>query len=262
MDLKLRDKTALVVAASKGIGKGAALALAREGCSVIITSSNKTNLDNTQAEIKAQTGGIVHTYVMDVRLMDSINTISEQIVKDQHHVDILITNGPAPISAAAATVDPTILTDALSSNFVSVIHLCRNFLPGMIQKGFGRIINLASSTGKEPEEGMVLSSVTRAGVLAYAKTLSREVARYGITVNSILTGSVMTEHAIDLMQREAQSLGLEYDDYVVEAAATIPAGYIATPEQFCHVIAFLSSPLSMYVNGVSLPVDGGFIHGM
>src|SRR5207245_10001627 len=99
-----------------------------------------------------------------------------------------------------------------------------------------------SSTGKEPDEGMVLSNVTRAGVLAYAKTLSREVAKHGVTVNSILTGSVMTERAINLLQGEARTLDVTYEEILAQAAQGIPAGYICTPEQFCHAIAFLASP--------------------
>jgi len=259
MNLLLRDKKALVTAASKGIGQGVALALAREGCQVIITSSNQENLAQAVSVIETEAGMKAAAYVMDVSSATSIRDATRRILGDYQGIDILVTNSPGPTPTEAATVDLAAFQSALYTNLMSVVQLCRTFLPGMIERGFGRIINLTSSTGKEPDEGMVLSNVTRAGVLAYAKTLSREVAKHGVTVNSILTGSVMTERAIKLLQGEAQALDVTYEEILAQAAQSIPAGYICTTEQFCHAIAFLASPLSMYVNGVSLAIDGGYM---
>jgi 3-oxoacyl-[acyl-carrier protein] reductase len=132
----------------------------------------------------------------------------------------------------------------------------------MVANGFGRIVNLTSSTAKEPDEDMVLSNVTRAGVVAYGKTLSREVARHGITVNSILTGSVLTARSESLMRREAEAAAVPFEQLMEEAAASIPAGYVSTPEQFVPAVVFLVSPLAAYVNGVALAIDGGYMRSV
>ncbi len=262
MDLQLNGKKALVVAASKGIGKGVALALAREGCGVVITSSQPDNLKKAETEIRSATKGQVWTYTMDVSDQGNVQKISAQILKDHGRIDILVTNGPGPAMADADSVKDSALESAVQINLLSVIQLSRIFLPAMKQNHFGRIINLTSVTAKEPAVGMVLSNVTRAGVLAYAKTLAREVAGHGIPVNSILTGGVQTDRTVDLRKQNAKRQGLSYEGLEKEAAKNFPVGYIATPEQFSHAIAFLASPLSMYINGVSLPVDGGFLRGI
>ena len=259
MDLRLDDKVALVLAASKGIGKGVASALAREGCHVLIASSNAENLASAKKEIENLRKGKVDTFVIDVASPGSLRSSSDEILKAHGHIDILVTNSPGPEMADAATVDEDLLAKALQINLVSVIFLCKAFLPGMIKNRFGRIINLASITAKEPDAGMVLSNVTRAGTMAYCKTLSREVAQYGVTVNTILTGGVQTERAVHLRKERAKKLGVSPEELLAQASKNFPVGFIATPEEFSHMIAFLASPLSLYVNGVSLPVDGGFM---
>jgi 3-oxoacyl-[acyl-carrier protein] reductase len=258
MDLQLADKTALVLAASRGIGRAVAAALAREGCTVLIASSDRDRIEQARGEI----GGRVEAYVIDVRSSGSIAAGAEEILGRHGRVDVLVTNGPGPPPGPAATVSDEDLAAALQANLLSAIQLSRAFLPAMIESGFGRIVNLASSTAREPDEDMVLSNVARAGVLAYAKTLSREVAAHGITVNSILTGSVLTARTEDLTRREAEQAGVAYEQLLEEAAASVPAGYIATPEQFVPAIVFLASPLAQYVNGVALAVDGGYMRSL
>lgn len=258
MDLELSDKTALVLAASRGIGRAVAEALAREGCHVLVSSSDRSRVEQASAEIDGRVDG----YVIDVRSAAGVEEAARTILAEHGRVDVLVTNGPGPPPGSAACVSDEQLVDALQANLLSVVQLSRAFLPAMIENGFGRIINLASSTAKEPDEDMVLSNVTRAGVVAYGKTLSREVARHGVTVNSILTGSVLTQRSDDLMRREADAAGVSYDELLREAAASIPAGYIATPEQFVPAIVFLASPLAAYVNGVALAIDGGYMRSV
>lgn len=262
MDLQLHDRSALVCAASKGIGKAVALALAREGCRVIISSHDSANLQSAKAELQTLTGSEIDTRLIDVSSEASVSAAAEEILASIGGIDILVTNSPGPPVADAATVDIDALRAAAQTNCFSVVQLSRAFLPSMIARRFGRIINLTSTTGKEPDVGMVLSNLTRAAVLAYAKTLSREVAGYGITVNSILTGSVLTDRTVTLLRQDAEATGKRYEDIVIEAEAAVPAGYISSPQQFAHAIAFLASPLSMYINGTALPIDGGFMRGI
>lgn len=257
MNLLLDDKTALVIAGSKGIGKGIAITLANEGCRVVITSHDSENLKKVASEIKTKTKKEVTTFVMDLNSPESIAASCEQISKSIPQIDILITNGPGPQLQDASKIDLKALDDALAVNLVSSIRLCNHFLPGMIQRKFGRIIHLTSTIAKEPDQGMVLSSISRAGLLAYSKSLSKEVARHGITVNAILTGGVMTERTIFLIEQAAKKQNISYKELLSKANEEVPVGYISTPEQFSYAIAFLASPLSMYLNGISLPIDGG-----
>lgn len=263
MNLQLADKTALITSASKGIGKGVAKALSAEGCNVIITSSDPDNLAAAAAEIFAETGNKIDTHVLDARDGAAVESACAAILAAHPRIDILVPNAPGPSTGPAAELDPKALTQALQVNLGSVVQLCRHFLPGMRERGFGRIINIGSSTGREPDPNMALSNLTRAAVMAYAKTLSREVAIDGVTVNTILTGGVLSERTVTLLEGDAKAAGKGSDEFLKEIGEQIfPVGYIATPEQFAPTVVFLASPLSAYVNGVNLPVDGGLMRAL
>ncbi len=151
------------------------------------------------------------------------------------------------------------LRSAIQTNFISSVQLTKLVLPNMIEKKFGRIIYMTSTTAKEPDEGLVLSNSSRSGLLAYAKTLSREIAKHNITVNCILTGGVLSDRSNELIKHDARSQGRSYEKVLEQINALIPCGYIATPEVFSHVITFLCSPLAKYITGVAIPVDGGYM---
>ena len=263
MNLLLADKTALVTSASKGIGKGIAYALAQEGCAVVITSSNMENLTATAAEIRDKCNAKIYTHLLDARSSETVETACDTLLKTHPKIDILITNAPGPETGPAAELTPAQLHAALQTNLGSIIQLCRRFVPGMRERGFGRIINIGSSTGREPDPNMALSNLTRAALMAYAKTLSREVAKDGVTVNTILTGGVLSERTVALLEQDAIAAGKKIDQFLEEIGKQIfPVGYIATPAQFAPMIAFLASPLSSYVNGVNLPIDGGLMRAL
>jgi 3-oxoacyl-[acyl-carrier protein] reductase len=263
MDLRLADKTALITSASKGIGKGVAKALAEEGCSVVITSSNGENLALAATEIKELTNADVDTYLMDASDSNLVEKACDEILSTHPKIDILVTNAPGPQTGPAAEVSVDQLKIAIQTNTTSVIQLCRRFIPPMRDNKFGRIINIGSSTGLEPDPNMALSNLTRAAILAYAKTLSREVAKDGITVNTILTGGVLSERTVSLLENDAKAAGKEMDTFLKEIGEQVfPVGYIATPEQFVPMISFLASPLSQYITGVSLPIDGGLMKAL
>ncbi len=262
MDLKLAGKTVFLTAASKGIGAGLARAFALEGARVAISSSSLENLEKAKSEILQETGVEVSTYVMDVSSLASVASTMDRVIHDMGHIDVLVPNGPGPKPVPATEVSDEQLQDALTTNLMSIVAMCRSAVPRMKERGFGRIIVLASSTGREPDPGMILSNVARAGVLGYVKTLSREVASFGITVNAILTGGVMTERTIGLIRNAAEHAGRPYDQVLAEAGAAIPAGYIASPDQFSPMAIFLASEAACYVNGVNMPVDGGYMKAL
>ena len=262
MDLKLKDKKALVVSASKGIGKGIALALNKEGCKVIICSSDLQNLSLAKKEIEEKSNKEIFTYQMDLSSEESINMTCQEINITHKGIDILITNSPGPKPVSAIDLRDSELREAMQVNFYSVVQLCNHFLPNMIKNKFGRIINLSSTTAVEPEAGMLLSNISRAAVISYSKTLSKELSRNGITFNSILTGGVLTDRTKNLLQMEADEKGIPIEKMYQNAAENIPVGYISSPEEFANNILYLCSPLSSYVNGVNFPIDGGFMHAL
>ena len=262
MDLKLNDKKALVLSASKGIGKGLALALSKEGCEVIICSSNLDNLALAKKEIEENSNNKIFTYQMDLSSEESVNKACKKIHDEHQGVDILITNSPGPKPVSAMNLKNSDLNIAMQVNFFSVVQLCNHFLPKMIENKFGRIINLSSTTAREPEAGMILSNVSRAAVISYSKTLSKELSKYGITFNSILTGGVLTDRTHNLLKMEAEVQGISIEKIYKNASDNIPAGYIPTPEEFAYSIVYLCSPLSSNINGVNLPIDGGLMNAL
>lgn len=263
MDLGLNNKFALVIAASKGIGFAIADGLADEGCNLIITSSNSSNLYAAKQKLEKRHKGIkVSAYCMDLKNRESvINTITS-IIDLEPTIDILILNGPGPKPMMAKDLNAEVLLQSISTTLSNLVEVCYRIMPRMMASGFGRIVFLASSTAKEPDAGMVLSNVARAAVIAYAKSLSREVARQGITVNSILTGSVLTDRTSELLKFEAGQSGVPLESFLNETAASIPIGYICSPDEFVRAIIFLCSTQASYINGISLPIDGGYMRGL
>jgi 3-oxoacyl-[acyl-carrier protein] reductase len=262
MDLQLTDKTALITAASKGIGAGAALALAQEGCRVIITSSNADNLAAAKAKIKSETEQDPVSLLMDMTDLKSVSDGVAKILTDVGRIDIAFLNAPGPAPMAAMDATDEDFLASLSTNLISQAAICRMVVPGMIEHKFGRIIALTSSTAKEPDPGMVLSNTARAGVGAYMKTLSREVAEHGITVNSILTGGVMSERTEFLIRSAADDAGQSYEEFLANVVQSIPTRHIPSPAEFATALVYLASPLSQCINGVSLPIDGGLMHAI
>lgn len=262
MNLGLSQKVALITAASKGIGFAIANGLAAEGCNVIITSSNAKNLEAAKKELAEKHRVGVTAHRMDLQDSQAVTSGIKAIIASASSIDILVVNGPGPDPVEAKKLDARTLQKTMTTTLTSAVELCHEVLPSMITSGFGRIIFIASSTAKEPDAGMVLSNVARAAVIAYAKSLSREVAKYGITVNSILTGSVLTDRSKELLKFEAEQAGIVTERFLKEAAESIPAGYICSPAEFARTIVFLCSPEASYVNGVSLPIDGGYMRGL
>ena len=262
MDLGLSQKVALVTAASKGIGFAVADGLAAEGCNLIITSSNPENLAIARKKLAERHGVGVTAHRVDLKDRQTASRAINAIIDSTPSIDILVLNGPGPKPMEAKDLDGDVLQEEMATTLINAVEWCHRILPGMIASGFGRILFMASSTAKEPDAGMVLSNVARAAVIAYAKSLSREVAGHGITVNSILTGSVLTDRSNELLKFEAEQAGIPMERYLKEAAASIPAGYICSPAEFARAIVFLCSPEASYVNGVSLPIDGGYMRGL
>ena len=196
--------------------------------------------------------------VGDIGNNNFLNTFVDKTKKHfGKNIEILINNNGGPPVGKTLEFSDEEWKKALDVNFYSALRMSRLVFNDMKKEKWGRIINLTSLTAKEPEVGMILSNVTRAAISSFSKTLSKEIGQFGITVNTILTGGVLTERSRDLINLEIKDTGETYEKAISRIASTIPIKKIATPEEFSKFIIFLASDLSSYINGTSIALDGG-----
>lgn len=262
MDLKLTGKNAIVCAGSAGIGKAIALGLASEGVNVSIFARDPQKVASAKAELIGIGKGRVLASTADLLKPDDVKRVLDMTAKEFGSIDILINNQGGPVPGKASDISEENIDTALEVNLKSVLLTTRYCLPMMAQKKWGRIINILSTSAKEPIAGLTLSNMARPAVLGFAKTVATEYASSGITVNSILPGPVLTDRARTLMKDRATKSQKTTDQIMKETLANIPVGYMAGPEEIANVACFLCSPLASYVTGTALQVDGGVTRGL
>jgi 3-oxoacyl-[acyl-carrier protein] reductase len=262
MDLGIKNKVALVAASSRGLGKAIAFQLSREGTKVVICARNKERLGKTRDEIAAETGGVVRAFVADVKDKKQVSKMVEQTVKELGIIEILVSNAGGPPSGTADDFTLNDYQDALELNLLSTINLCYEVIHFMKKQKWGRVINMVSVAAKQPIDSLILSNTARAGVLGFSKSLSSQVASYGITVNSICPGYTKTERVEELARSFEESGKGTVKDFYKNIQKNIPAGRLGTPEEIAHAVAFLASEGAGYITGVALQVDGGYTKGL
>lgn len=256
MDISLSGKTALVCGSSQGIGKAIAVELAAQGAACILLSRNETGLQTVLSTLSA-TAGQQHAYrVVDFTEIDSLRTIIQEIVA-LYAVDILINNTGGPVAGPIAVADPALFEAAFKQHLIANQVLSQAVLPGMKERGWGRIINIISTSVRIPLDYLGVSNTIRAAVASWAKTLSNEVASHGITVNSLLPGFIATARLDAVAQSFAERNQLSKTAMEQRMRESIPAKRFGDPAEIAAVAAFLASPAASYVNGVAIPVDGG-----
>jgi 3-oxoacyl-[acyl-carrier protein] reductase len=243
MDLELKSKTAIVSGASAGIGRAIARALALEGVRVVALARRKDLLEQLAQEVHAA-GGAVIPVAQDIMKEDAAKKLATTALAELGHVDILVNNAggsrPLPVDAPDSDWD-----EALALNFTRYRQVTHALLPQMIERGWGRIINI---TGKSEPEGLNAAFAAKAAVHAWAKGLSREIGRHGITVNCIPPGRIMSEQI-------RRNYPEDYRKHFAEEE--IPVGYWGEPEDLAAMAVFLASPVARYITGTVIPVDGG-----
>jgi 3-oxoacyl-[acyl-carrier protein] reductase len=262
MDLGIHGKVALVAAASKGLGRAIAQELAAEGVSLVMCARGAEALEEAVKAISSASGVEVVGVAADVSKPEDVTRVVLAAIHRFSRIDILVTNAGGPPSGMFESLTPAMWDEAVRTTLMSTINLCREVVPGMKARKWGRIINVTSISVKQPVEGLMLSNSLRAGVTGFAKTLSNEVARDGITVNTILPGHTRTQRAIDLTKANATRQGISFEEAVKKREAEIPMGRTGEPREFAALAAFLASERASYITGTSIQVDGGWIKGL
>lgn len=247
MDLELTGKRALVLGASRGLGAAIAEELAQEGAQVLGVSRSGT------------CEGDYPMVAVDLSAPDAPATIVEHARETLGSVDILVNNCGGPVPSAASATETAQLKDAIQPMLVTLTELTRLILPDMQSAGFGRIISVTSAGVREPIPGLALSNTVRSALHGWMKTLAREVAAQGITVNMLMPGQIDTDRLRSLHQGNAEKLGIAPEAMVAKALENIPTGRFGEPREFGTAAAFLASPRASYMTGLEIPIDGGML---
>ena len=257
MDLGIAGRVALVAASSKGLGRAVAEELAAEGTHLVMCARGQAALAEAVASADARGPGDVVGIVADLSDPADVTGLVEAAMSRFGRVDILVTNTGGPPSGPFEAHTAEAWRTAVAQNLESVLNLTRAVLPGMRERGWGRIINVTSIAVKQPVDGLILSNSVRAAVTGFAKTLSNEVASFGITVNNVLPGFTRTARLEELAAVHAEAGGISMEEVETGWNAAIPASRLGEPREFAAVVAFLASERASYVTGVSIAVDGG-----
>ena len=256
MKIDLTGKKALVGGSSKGIGLGIANELANSGASVCLMARNESRLKEIVGQLPNSSN---HSYlVVDFSKFEEYKLKIEEYIQN-NHVDILVNNTQGPPAGNSLSKNIDSYQEAFDLLFKSVVHTTSLVIPKMQKNKWGRIINVTSVSVKEPLNYLVLSNSIRSAVVAWAKSLSVDLGPDGITVNSILTGYFDTERIKELNKEKSKSLKITETEVLDKMKSLVPASRLGRPEEYGYLISFLSSDKAAYINGASIPIDGGLL---
>jgi 3-oxoacyl-[acyl-carrier protein] reductase len=263
MDLGLEGKSVIVMAASKGLGKATALQFAAEGAHVVISSRNEVDLIAAVKEIQESTANNNVTYkTCDVTNPKDIKELVQYTIVKNGTVDVLVNNAGGPPAGGFKNFDDAAWQGAFELNLLSFVRAIREVLPYMQKQKRGHIINFTSSSMKQTIDNLILSNTFRAGVVGLAKSLSQELAKDNILINTIGPGRIATDRVAHLDKIRADELGESYEEVKKSTEESIPMGRYGQPEEFAKQAVFLCSGANTYVTGQTLLVDGGHVKAL
>jgi 3-oxoacyl-[acyl-carrier protein] reductase len=262
VDLGLTDRPALVAAASKGLGKASALALAEEGARVAICARDRGALEAARDEIAERTGAEVAAIPADVGTEEGAVGFVRRGVEALGGCQVLVANAGGPPTGTFDELADDDFRDAFELNFLSTVRMTREALPHMREAGYGRVVAIVSLAVKQPRPGLMLSNAVRAAVMGWARTLVDEVASDGITVNAVLPGRFSTDRIRALHEDRARRAGATVEEMADQDAAAVPLRRIGDPKELGDVVAFLASERASFVTGCFAQVDGGMYRGL
>jgi len=256
MDLGLKGKRAIVMAASRGLGYASALGLAREGCKLIVCSRDQARIEAAAAAITKETNAEVKALVADVSSASEAKRLVDAAVSAYGGLEIVVHNAGGPPAGETLQMTDEQWQKAFEQNLLSFTRIVGAAAPEMKKAGYGRVITIASSSIKQPIPNLALSNALRAGVWGIAKTLSRELAPQGILVNVIAPGRIDTERIAELEQANATKSGKSIEDVRKASVGSIPLGRLGRPEELANLVVFLASQAGSYITGQAITVDG------
>jgi len=261
MDLGLKGRRALVMGASKGLGRSIADALAAEGAALVISGRDQASLDVAAKELRALGAASCIGIPADVANAVQMDALADGAVAAMGGVDILVQNHGGPPPGPALEVTEELLTTWFQRIVLSPVRVTNRLLPAMRAQKYGRIINVGSTGMLQPLPNMVLSNTLRASIMGWLKTLSAEVAHEGITCNIVAPGAIRTDRSLETAGSLAKRQGKSVDEVIADRSKTIPAGRYGLPSEYGPLVAFLCSDQAAYITGSILRTDGGMVRG-
>jgi 3-oxoacyl-[acyl-carrier protein] reductase len=257
MNLDLTGKKALVCGSTQGIGKAIATELATMGASVTLLARDADKLEKVKNSLVAKNGQVHAIAKADFAYPDELKTILEEVVKKNGPYHILINNTGGPAGGEIIQAKTSEFINTFNAHLICNHILAQAVVDGMKQQGYGRIVNIISTSVKQPIKGLGVSNTVRAAVANWSKTLSFELAKFGITVNNVLPGATNTIRLSNLLEAKSKKTGKDIVALEKEMLAEIPAARFAEAAEISHLVCFLASSAAAYINGTSIPVDGG-----
>lgn len=256
MNLELKGKRAMVCGSTQGIGKAIAVELALLGADITLISRNEAKLKAVQTELPINHGQRHEYLIADFNDYEKLKNIVGDYSK-KTRVHILVNNTGGPPGGDVLDAEPQEFLRAFAAHLLCNQVLVQTVIPGMKEAGFGRIINVISTSVKMPIKGLGVSNTIRAAVANWSKTLSFELAPFGITVNNILPGATLTARLDEILKKKSEKTGKSFEELKDEMIKEIPAGRLAEAHEIASAAAFLATPAAGYINGINIPVDGG-----
>ncbi|NKE45950.1 SDR family oxidoreductase [Roseomonas frigidaquae] len=262
MDLGLKGKRALVMGASKGLGRSIADSLAAEGATVVVSGREQAKLDVVAGELKAAGAADAFGVPANVANGADMDKLADEAVRLMGGVDILVLNHGGPPPCVASEITDASLHTWFEQMVASPIRIANRLMPAMRERGWGRVLVVGSTGMQHPIPNLALSNTLRSAIWGWLKTYSGEVAKDGVTMNVIAPGSIMTDRIMQMAKARAEKTGVSLEEDLKKVGQEIPAGRIGLPEEFGPMGAFLASERGGYITGSMIRVDGGRVRSM
>lgn len=262
MEVSLKNKNAVVCGSTQGMGKAIALQFAASGASVTLVARNEQSLREVLRQLSKSKEQKHNIIVADFFEPETLRKKIDNFVSENPPVHILVNNSGGPKSGEANKASTEEYEKAFRQHLICNQILVQAVLEGMKKEKYGRIINIISTSVKQPIKNLGVSNTVRWAVAGWAKTLAGELAPFGITVNNILPGSVKTQRLYSIFKDRAERSGKSSQETEKEGLLEIPAGRFAEPEEIAYTAAFLASPLAGYINGINIPIEGGRLQSL